>query len=124
MLYKRKSFTVPASSGDGSLCREKGHSAPDARGRCLNCGAMTDPELELVGGPFDGLRVRTSLVVPDGRSNTVTIGDVTAYYVLKGLHLVHDSMRVWHTERLEPHIDTVVYPLVTTRIPESEIPKD
>jgi hypothetical protein len=39
MLHTRKSFTVPVSEGDGSFCREKGHSAPDARGRCLSCGA-------------------------------------------------------------------------------------
>ena len=43
MLYQRRTFTVPAGGGTGAMCREKGHSASDARGKCLCCGEKIAP---------------------------------------------------------------------------------
>ncbi len=42
MLYQKRSFTVPATGGNGSMCAEKGHSATDSKGRCLCCGEKID----------------------------------------------------------------------------------
>ena len=76
MLYQRRTFTVPAGAGNGAMCKGKGHSAIDSRGRCVCCGEKLEPPLavpasdqaseqaavassssnvELVGGPLDGL---------------------------------------------------------------------
>lgn len=39
MLYLKRSFSVPASSGDSSICASvKQHCGPDAKGKCLRCG--------------------------------------------------------------------------------------
>ena len=38
MLYQRRTFTVAAGAGSGAMCKAKGHSAVDARGKCLCCG--------------------------------------------------------------------------------------
>jgi hypothetical protein len=38
MLYQKRSFTVPATASNPSMCLEKGHSATDSRGRCFCCG--------------------------------------------------------------------------------------
>lgn len=38
MKYERKSFSVPASSGNAEICREQGHAMLDARGKCVRCG--------------------------------------------------------------------------------------
>jgi hypothetical protein len=43
MLYKRKSFTVPASAGTADTCAQVGHCGPDARGRCLRCSEKMTP---------------------------------------------------------------------------------
>lgn len=40
--FTRPRFTVAVSSGDATAyCREHGHTLPDARGKCLRCGART-----------------------------------------------------------------------------------
>jgi hypothetical protein len=43
MMYRRGSFTVPVSSGKGEMCKEKGHSATDGKGRCFCCGEKIAP---------------------------------------------------------------------------------
>lgn len=45
MLYQQRSFTVPASEAKGNMCKEKGHSATDCRGRCFCCGEKVGPSL-------------------------------------------------------------------------------
>jgi len=37
--YTAPSFTVPASAGSADYCDAHGHAMPDARGRCIRCGA-------------------------------------------------------------------------------------
>lgn len=39
MLYKRKSFSVPATNGDGDC--SQGHAMPDSKGKCVRCGEAT-----------------------------------------------------------------------------------
>lgn len=36
--FTSPSFMVAMGGGSGAMCREKGHSATDAKGRCLCCG--------------------------------------------------------------------------------------
>lgn len=40
MKYEAKSFTVPASAGHPAYCAQYGHTLPDAKGKCLRCGAV------------------------------------------------------------------------------------
>ena len=60
MLYERKTFTVPATSGRDEdrrqFCAEKGHAASDSKGRCLCCGETVAPprtDSEPPGGQFN-----------------------------------------------------------------------
>jgi len=46
MLYMKRTFTLPVSSADGTMCREKGHSATDSRGRCFCCGEKIRESIE------------------------------------------------------------------------------
>lgn len=38
MLYKKKSFSVPATNGNATMCDSAGHSMPDTKGKCIRCG--------------------------------------------------------------------------------------
>jgi hypothetical protein len=38
LKYEAKSFSVPASAGDATICAEKGHAMPDRKGKCIRCG--------------------------------------------------------------------------------------
>lgn len=51
-----KSFTVPASGGSAKTCGEVGHAMPDAKGRCLRCGARVR-YVEYVQGPMPPFEV-------------------------------------------------------------------
>lgn len=48
MLYKKPSFSVPATEGKGTLCESSGqHAMPDTRGKCIRCGDLIDaPKVE------------------------------------------------------------------------------
>lgn len=48
MLYKRGSFTVPATSGGAKLCEQQ-HAMADRRGNCIRCGAAIVPQPEPTG---------------------------------------------------------------------------
>lgn len=41
MLYKKKSFSVPATTGNATMCDSAGHSMPDTKGKCIRCGEPT-----------------------------------------------------------------------------------
>lgn len=52
MLYKKPSFTVPAS-GVSTLCESSGqHAMPDQRGKCIRCGE----KVRAVHAPSNRLR--------------------------------------------------------------------
>jgi hypothetical protein len=38
-MYRKKSFSVPATNGGGSC--EQGHAMPDRKGKCIRCGEWT-----------------------------------------------------------------------------------
>lgn len=56
MLYARRSFTLPVSEGNRSMCDEKGHSAKDAHGRCLCCGDKIGPSMAETVASFNTAR--------------------------------------------------------------------
>lgn len=65
MLYERKTFTVPATSGRDedrrAFCAEKGHSAPDSKGRCLCCGeTIGEPHRDTTARVHRALRLDAS----------------------------------------------------------------
>ena len=42
MLYKKPSFTLPATEGVSTLCESSGqHAMPDKKGKCIRCGEQT-----------------------------------------------------------------------------------
>ena len=56
MLYQRRTFTVAAGAGSGAMCKAKGHSAVDARGKCLCCGKKVAPTAAEQAASIDGER--------------------------------------------------------------------
>ena len=42
MLYKKPSFSVPATEGKGDC--SQGHAMPDRKGKCIRCGGPVDQE--------------------------------------------------------------------------------
>lgn len=40
MQYQNKTFSVPASSGDKTICGKVGHAWADKKGKCVRCGTQ------------------------------------------------------------------------------------
>ncbi len=61
MKYRSRTFSVAVNEGSGLMCAEKGHSAPDCRGKCLCCGEKIAPPTGfVVAASYDGIRVEFS----------------------------------------------------------------
>lgn len=65
--FAEKSFTLPASAGNATICESvRQHCGPDAKGKCLRCGARMNDDLHAVmNAGAEYYRLRQSGLSPE-----------------------------------------------------------